>query len=54
MGRLPASYAAAEPLLLAGYEGLKRREARMPPEARGRLTANAWRKKLPAQAPSPP
>jgi hypothetical protein len=31
-------YTAAEPLLLAGYEGLKRREADLPPPGRARLT----------------
>ncbi|MBI1917140.1 MAG: tetratricopeptide repeat protein [Planctomycetes bacterium] len=30
-------YAAAEPLLLQGYEGMKQREAKMPPAARPRL-----------------
>jgi hypothetical protein len=29
-------YADAEPLLLAGYEGLQAREAKLPPEARSR------------------
>jgi serine/threonine protein kinase/tetratricopeptide (TPR) repeat protein len=31
-------YADAEPLLLAGYEGLKQRAARVPPQAKVRLT----------------
>jgi hypothetical protein len=31
-------YAAAEPLLLNGYEGMKKREAKMPREAKIRLT----------------
>jgi tetratricopeptide (TPR) repeat protein/tRNA A-37 threonylcarbamoyl transferase component Bud32 len=31
-------YAAAEPLLLAGYEGMKEREAKIPPQAKARLT----------------
>jgi hypothetical protein len=31
-------YAAAEPLMLAGYEGLKRREADIPPPSRACLT----------------
>jgi serine/threonine protein kinase len=31
-------YAAAEPLLLAGYEGMKKREARIPPQGKARLT----------------
>jgi tetratricopeptide (TPR) repeat protein len=31
-------YAEAEPLLRRGYDGLKEREAKLPPEARGRLT----------------
>ena len=30
-------FAEAEPLLLAGYEGMKQREATMPPEARNRI-----------------
>jgi eukaryotic-like serine/threonine-protein kinase len=30
--------AAAEPLLVAGYEGMKRRETTIPPQARDRLT----------------
>jgi tetratricopeptide (TPR) repeat protein len=36
-------YAQAEPLLIAGYEGLKAREARMPAPTRGRLRAAAAR-----------
>ncbi|MFO0842572.1 MAG: tetratricopeptide repeat protein [Gemmataceae bacterium] len=31
-------YADAEPLLLQGYEGLKKAEAKIPPQARGRLS----------------
>jgi tetratricopeptide (TPR) repeat protein len=31
-------YADAEPLLIAGYEGMKQREATIPPQARDRLT----------------
>jgi hypothetical protein len=31
-------YAEAEPLLLAGYEGMKQREAKVPPPAKVRLT----------------
>jgi eukaryotic-like serine/threonine-protein kinase len=31
------SYASAEPLLLAGYEGMKERENTIPPNARARL-----------------
>ena len=31
-------YPEAEPLLRKGYEGLKRNQARIPPEARFRLT----------------
>jgi hypothetical protein len=31
-------YAEAEPLLLAGYEGMKQREAQIPPQGRPRLT----------------
>jgi tetratricopeptide (TPR) repeat protein len=31
-------YAAAEPLLLAGHEGMKKQEAKIPPPARSRLT----------------
>jgi tetratricopeptide (TPR) repeat protein len=31
-------YAQAEPLLLAGYEGMKKREKLIPPSAEGRLT----------------
>jgi hypothetical protein len=31
-------YAEAEPLLLQGYEGMKQHEARMPSQARPRLT----------------
>ena len=31
-------YAEAEPLLLAGYEGMKQREAKIPPEGKVRLT----------------
>jgi serine/threonine protein kinase len=31
-------YAAAEPLLLAGYDGMKQRESKIPPQARIRLT----------------
>jgi hypothetical protein len=31
-------YADAEPLLVAGYEGMKQREATLPPQARVRLT----------------
>jgi hypothetical protein len=47
-------YAEAEPLLLRGYEGLKQREARIPPAAKVRLTEalerlvelyDAWEKK---------
>ena len=30
-------YAAAEPLLLAGYEGMKQREAKIPPEGKVRI-----------------
>ena len=36
-------YAQAEPLLIAGYEGLKAREARIAAPARGRLRAAAGR-----------
>ena len=32
------NYAAAEPLLLSGYEGMKEREAKMRPAAKPRLT----------------
>src|SRR5204862_1703747 len=31
-------YADAEPLLLAGYEGMKQREAKIPPQGKVRLT----------------
>jgi eukaryotic-like serine/threonine-protein kinase len=31
-------YAAAEPLLLAGYQGMKQREAKIPPQGKVRLT----------------
>ncbi len=31
-------YAGAEPLLLAGYEGMKQRQVKMPPESKERLT----------------
>jgi outer membrane protein assembly factor BamD (BamD/ComL family) len=31
-------YADAEPLLLAGYEGMKKREAKIPPQGKGRVT----------------
>ena len=31
-------YAEAEPLLLAGYEGMKQREAKIPPQGKVRLT----------------
>ncbi len=31
-------YAEAEPLLVAGYEGMKRREATIPPQGKPRLT----------------
>jgi hypothetical protein len=31
-------YAEAEPLLLEGYEGMKTREAQIPPESRSRRT----------------
>jgi hypothetical protein len=31
-------YADAEPLLLAGYEGMKKQEAKIPPQGTGRLT----------------
>jgi hypothetical protein len=31
-------YADAEPLLLAGYEGMKQREAKLPPQGKDRLT----------------
>ena len=31
-------YAEAEPLLVAGYDGMKRREATIPPQAKDRLT----------------
>ena len=31
-------YAEAEPLLLVGYEGMKQREAKIPPEGKVRLT----------------
>ena len=30
-------YAAAEPLLLAGYAGLKQRQAKIPPQGKARL-----------------
>jgi hypothetical protein len=30
-------YAQAEPLLTAGYEGMKKREATVPPESKSRL-----------------
>ena len=36
-------YAEAEPLLIAGYEGLKAREAKIPAPSRGRLAAAAAR-----------
>ena len=36
-------YAEAEPLIVAGYEGMKAREARIPPAARRRLTDAAER-----------
>jgi hypothetical protein len=32
------NYADAEPLLLAGYEGMKQRQARVPPDVKARLT----------------
>ena len=32
------NYADAEPLLLAGYEGMKAREAKIPPAGKPRLT----------------
>ena len=32
------NYADAEPLLLAGYEGMKEREAKIPPQGKPRLT----------------
>ena len=32
------NYAGAEPLLLAGYEGMKEREAKIPPQGKPRLT----------------
>jgi hypothetical protein len=31
-------YAEAEPLLIAGYEGMKQREATIPPEGKPRVT----------------
>jgi TolA-binding protein len=31
-------YAEAEPLLLQGYEGMKQREAKIPPQGKSRLT----------------
>src|SRR5262249_48247288 len=31
-------YAHAEPLLIAGYEGMKQREATIPPQAKDRVT----------------
>ncbi len=37
------NYADAEPLLLKGYQGMKQREARIPPQARFRLTEAAQR-----------
>jgi serine/threonine protein kinase len=36
-------YAEAEPLLIGGYEGLKAREAKIPPQAKPRLTEAAER-----------
>ena len=36
-------YAEAEPLILAGYEGLKARQAKIPPPARPRLAEAAQR-----------
>jgi hypothetical protein len=36
-------YAEAEPLIVAGYEGLKAREARIPPPGKPRLTEAAER-----------
>jgi hypothetical protein len=36
-------YAEAEPLIVAGYEGLKAREARIPPPGRSRLAEGAER-----------
>ena len=32
------NYSGAEPLLLAGYEGMKEREAKIPPQGKIRLT----------------
>lgn len=32
------NYAEAEPLLLSGYEGMREREAKIPPEGKPRLT----------------
>ena len=32
------NYSGAEPLLLAGYEGMKAREAKIPPQGKVRLT----------------
>ncbi len=39
----PKKYAEAEPMLLAGYEGMKQREARMGPENKPRLTKSIER-----------
>jgi hypothetical protein len=36
-------YAEAEPLLLAGYEGMKKREATIPPQGMDRLPEAALR-----------
>ena len=36
-------YAEAEPLLLAGYEGMKQREAKIPPQARSAYSASLER-----------
>jgi TolA-binding protein len=36
-------YADAEPLLLAGYEGMKQREAKVPPQGKVRLTESLER-----------
>src|SRR5262249_37487365 len=63
-------YAAAEPLLVEGYEGLKQREAKIPPQGKVRLTEalerlvrlyDAWGRKDQAaqrrketEAPQPP
>jgi uncharacterized protein (DUF2384 family) len=38
-----ANYADAEPLLLAGYERMKQREAKIPPQGKVRLTEAAER-----------